>query len=147
MLNSLGLARFLLCPLSFAIFSCLHAQGSKGFQLPAMPPKYSNVESQGPLRNFQVSQPPSVPSGVKSCLVPLVHHNFANSYGRPAAIDYTVCITEITTGDDQQIYEPLAEKATHLLRDAGALVFNCVELYGNFQRSEMFGRVHFSLTC
>lgn len=43
-----------------------------------------------PLRNFQVTAPLAVPRGpsVRECTIPLVHHNFAFSFGLPAVVDY-----------------------------------------------------------
>lgn len=41
----------------------------------------------GPQRDFQVQQPPVVPSG-KRCVHTLIEYDFANSYGNPAILDY-----------------------------------------------------------
>ncbi|EJD49003.1 hypothetical protein AURDEDRAFT_183127 [Auricularia subglabra TFB-10046 SS5] len=46
---------------------------------------------ENPLRNFQVTPPLALPEGpgVRKCTIPLVHHNFAFSFGLPAVVDYT----------------------------------------------------------
>ncbi|KZV93378.1 hypothetical protein EXIGLDRAFT_717351 [Exidia glandulosa HHB12029] len=42
----------------------------------------------GALVNFQVAQPPVVPSGVKTCTHSLLERNFANSYYQPEIVEY-----------------------------------------------------------
>ncbi|KAF9505993.1 hypothetical protein BS47DRAFT_1399898 [Hydnum rufescens UP504] len=54
----------------------------------------SGVERAGtttvpPLVNFQVQQPPALPSFGTQCTVELVHHLFGNSYYHPAIVQYT----------------------------------------------------------
>ena len=41
-----------------------------------------------PLRDFQVSQPLPFPTMGNSCDVLLVHHQFSNSFGQPAIVEY-----------------------------------------------------------
>lgn len=88
--------------------------------------------SQQPLRNFQVSQPPAIPKGSQSCFVPLVHHNFGNSYGQPAIVEYNV-------GPEVESFKYLTNSrtASHRVRSPRALVANRIELYGNLQRGKM----------
>lgn len=42
----------------------------------------------GQLVDFEVTQPPVVPSGVKKCTHQLLERNFANSYYNPEIIQY-----------------------------------------------------------
>lgn len=39
-------------------------------------------------RQFQVSQPLTLPKTAKQCAVEIVHRNFANSYYHPEIVDY-----------------------------------------------------------
>lgn len=64
--------------------------GSPSEQLLFSPPSVHDLNNDTfPLRNLQISHPPIVPKGGKSCKVLLLHHAFANSYYTPAIVDYS----------------------------------------------------------
>lgn len=54
----------------------------------------SVAESTSPIVNFQVAQPLTFSSKLKTCTVEVIHHNFGNSYWQPAIAEWKVRTSE-----------------------------------------------------
>jgi hypothetical protein len=54
----------------------------------------------GPLVNFQVSEPLTLPKDVTKCEVQLIHRVFGNSYYQPEIVQYACVMFNHSTGFD-----------------------------------------------